>query len=282
MNSTRPQPKYPLERVDVGDREVLAITTKRPARPDLAASLLPIDQIHPDPDQPYRSVSRRRLDDQIRSIEEAGSLNPVIVRRVEEGYLLISGEPRLRAAREAGLREISALVRDLDEEKAFVAGLIEDLQRENIPPEEEAVAFDELMRLRGFGVRELARQIHKDPSYVSRRVRVYEDVELGEAVRSGRMAVSTAERVLSIRSQEVRGLIRQRAIDGDRPTDPPGPSGENADPRPEISPAARAISAIETLLAAPVRPTNEERRRLKALSDDLLNWVFRYGPLPWS
>jgi hypothetical protein len=179
--------------------------------------------------------------------------------------------------------------RDFDEDQAIVAGLLETLQRPDVSTEDEASAFDQLLRQRGYGVRQLARLIHKDPSYVSRRVRVYEDPELGDAVRGGRMPVSTAERILSVKSAEARALIQRRALDSDLAADRPTPL--RAEPllqatlpipvEADISPAKRAIVALETLLASTERPSAEERRRLKDLSDDLLNYVYRFGPLAW-
>jgi ParB family chromosome partitioning protein len=284
MPSSRVQPNFARDASPVSDRTLFAIVGERSSRPDPNAKLLPIDRIKPDPQQPRKTFPKATLEELAKSIQDVGFLQPVVVRRAEDGFILISGERRYRAAQQLGLREIPAVIRDFDEEQAVVAALIENLQRENIPPEEEAAAFDALMRQRGFGVRELARRIHKDPSYVSRRVRVYEDPELGEAVRAGRMAVSTAERILSVKSPQMRELIRQRALNGglDQQTARAIVRGTDAPAAPEPRAAERAIAAIEALLAARERPTNEERRRLRALSDELLNWVFKYGPLPWT
>ncbi|MCS6801055.1 MAG: ParB/RepB/Spo0J family partition protein [Chloroflexota bacterium] len=288
MPSSRVQPTFARDASEVSDRMLFTIVGERATRPDPSAKMVPIDQIRPDPQQPRKSFPKATLEELARSIQDVGFLQPVVVRRAEDGFILISGERRYRAAQQLGLREIPAVIRDFDEEQAVVAALIENLQRENIPPEEEAAAFDALMRQRGFGVRELARKIHKDPSYVSRRVRVYEDPELGEAVRSGKIAVSTAERLLSVKSPEMRARIRQRILQGDLDQQTAralvrreaAPAAEP--PPPEVSPAQRAIAAIEALLRSSQRPTNEERRRLKALSDELLAWVFKYGPLPWA
>jgi ParB family chromosome partitioning protein len=288
MPSSRVQPTFTRDVSPVSDRTLFAIVGERVTRPDPNAKLLPIDQIRPDPQQPRKTFPKATLEELAKSIQDVGFLQPVVVRRADDGFILISGERRFRAAQQLGLREIPAVIRDFDEEQALVASLVENLQRENIPPEEEAAAFDALMRQRGFGVRELARRIHKDPSYVSRRVRVYEDPELGDAVRSGKIAVSTAERVLSVKSPEMRALIRQRILQGDldqqaaRAIVRRDPPTTTPPPCPDGRPAQRAIAAIEALLSSSQRPTPEERRRLKQLSDELLNWVFKYGPLPWT
>jgi ParB family chromosome partitioning protein len=283
MPASRIQPSFAPTASPVSDRTLLAIVGERGSRPDPAAKLLPLDQIRPDPHQPRKSFPAATLNELAQSIAAVGILQPVVVRREGDGYVLISGERRYRAAQQLGLREIPAIVRDFDEEQAFIAGLIENLQRENLPPEEEAAAFDELMRVRGFGVRELARLIHKDPSYVSRRVRVYADRELGEAVKSGKIAVSTAERILSVRSPELRTAVRQRALAGelDQQTARALVRGEEPAPPASLTPAQRAIAALEALLASRERPPDDERRRLKALSEQLLAWVYRFGPLPW-
>lgn len=317
MPPSRVVPSFRATESEISDRTLFTIVGERATRPDPTARLIAINRIKPDPRQPRKTFTAATLDELAQSIQAMGFLQPLVVRREGENYILISGERRYRAALKLGINEVPVIVREFSEDEAMVAALIENLQRENIPPEEEAAAFDEMMHQRGYGVRELARLIHKDPSYVSRRVRVYQDRELGNAVRTGKLAVSTAERLLSISSASERKAIRDRALSG--PLDQKtarlliraarahikaAPDGEDgavlvldspdeartvkvlnggkALPALQASPAAQAIAAIESLLANNVRPSLPERRRLRELNDELLSYLLRLGPMPWG
>jgi ParB-like chromosome segregation protein Spo0J len=194
------------------------------------------------------------------------------------------------------MSEIPAVVREFSEDDAQIAGLIENLQRLDISPEDEAAAFDTLLQQRGLGVRELARLIHKDPGYVSRRIRVYEDAELGGLVRSGKLAVSTAERILSVKEPKLRSELLERAKGGEldqraarslmraaRKKPETVPIAEPApNPPIELDEVSLALAAIERLVASSVRPPAQQRVQLRAMNDRLFDWLIRQGPMPWS
>ena len=107
---------------------------------------LPLDVIVPNPDQPRTRFDDEAIQSLAASIAEVGVLQPVVVRPGEEGgYVLIAGERRWRAAQVAGLREIPALLRTSDERAALAEAVVENLQREDLTPLEEAAAYTQLL-----------------------------------------------------------------------------------------------------------------------------------------
>ena len=149
---------------------------------------LPIGQISPHPDQPRRVFDESALDELAASIAQRGVIQPIIVRPVENGrYQLVAGERRWRAAQKARLHEIPALVRNLTEREVMALALIENLQREDLNPIEEARAYQRLAELEGMTQAEIARMVDKSRSHVANFQRllalpdaVIERVEKGE------------------------------------------------------------------------------------------------------
>ncbi len=196
---------------------------------------LPVSVIEPHPDQPRRHFDEAALDELAASIAARGVIQPVIVRPFGVGrYQLVAGERRWRAAQRAQLHEIPALVRDLTEREVMALALIENLQREDLNPIEEARAYHRLAESEGMTQADIARMVDKSRSHVANFQRllslpdpVIELVETGalsmgharaligrdDAVALARQAV---EGQLSVR--EVERLTRRRSRDGAAPT----------------------------------------------------------------
>lgn len=156
---------------------------------------LPVADIQPSPNNPRRVFDG--IAELAASMQEHGLLQPVVVRRIgSDGYELIAGHRRLEAARTLGWSEIAAAVRDDSGEQAYILTLVENLQREDLSPQEEASALEVLVRERGWSTRQVGEAIKKSPMYVSRRLRVFDDPVLREPVLSKQIAVSTAEELL--------------------------------------------------------------------------------------
>ena len=133
---------------------------------------LPIAAISPNPDQPRRRFSREGLEELAASIREHGVLQPLSVRRTPQGYELISGERRLRAARMAGLTEAPCIVVNVDSQGSSLLALVENLQRRDLDFVEEAAALDRLIRTYGLSQEEAARRIGKSQSAVANKLRL--------------------------------------------------------------------------------------------------------------
>lgn len=133
---------------------------------------LDLDQIRPNPRQPRETFHNDALDSIASSLREHGVLQPVVVRRVAGGYELIAGERRWRAAQRAGLRRIPAVVRDATPEESLELALVENLQRQNLNPIEEAEAYRRLMTEAGMTQENIAERVGRDRSTVANYLRL--------------------------------------------------------------------------------------------------------------
>ena len=133
---------------------------------------LPIAAISPNPDQPRRRFSREGLEELAASIREHGVLQPLSVRRTPQGYELISGERRLRAARMAGLTEAPCIVVNVDSQGSSLLALVENLQRRDLDFVEEAAALAKLIQTYHLSQEEAARRIGKSQSAVANKLRL--------------------------------------------------------------------------------------------------------------
>lgn len=136
---------------------------------------VPLNQIGANPDQPRKTFTPAELDDLAASIREKGVLQPILLRAVtgrDYSYEIVAGERRFRAARMAGLAEIPALVKTINDANAMEIALIENVQRENLNPIEEAAAYKNLMSCCGYELNDVARLIGKSESYIRNSIRL--------------------------------------------------------------------------------------------------------------
>jgi ParB family chromosome partitioning protein len=187
-------------------RGLEALLPASEARPAPAGALqLPIDAITPNPDQPRRHFVAESLAELAASIRMHGLLQPVVVRRVAGGFQLIAGERRLRAARMAGLLEIPAVVRESDERARMELALVENLQREDLPPLDEADAYRVLMDEYGLTQEELAARVGKSRPAVANALRLLGlPDEVKARLRAGEITAGHARAVLSMSGTEAQ------------------------------------------------------------------------------
>jgi ParB family chromosome partitioning protein len=133
---------------------------------------LPLEKIRPNPSQPRKFFGEDALNELSASIKEHGVIQPVIVEEVDGGYTIIAGERRCRAAGAAGLKEIPAIIRSYSEEKRVEVALIENVQRADLNPIEEAVAYKSLMNITGKNQDEIAAKVGKNRSTVANALRL--------------------------------------------------------------------------------------------------------------
>jgi ParB family transcriptional regulator, chromosome partitioning protein len=153
------------------------------AAPHSAKDILTIDisRIARDPKQPRQHFDAQALEELAQSIREQGILQPILLRRSGDGYTLIAGERRWRAAQRAGLHEIPALVKDLGEAAAFAVALVENLQREDLTPLEEAEGYRRLIDEYGLTQEDLAKRLGRERSTIANILRL---LKLPEEVRA--------------------------------------------------------------------------------------------------
>jgi ParB/RepB/Spo0J family partition protein len=135
--------------------------------------VLPVDRIEANPQNPRLAFNQETLEELASSIREHGVLQPVLVRPLDEGrFQLIAGERRWRASKLAGQATIPALVENIDDDTALEIALIENLQREDISPLDEAAMYDRMIRDHGYSIRKLADKLGKDKGYLENRLRL--------------------------------------------------------------------------------------------------------------
>jgi len=134
---------------------------------------IPLDRVEANPENPRVVFDEAALDELAASIREHGVLQPVLVRpHGPNQFQLVAGERRWRAARRAGLATIPALVEELDDDVALEIAIIENLQREDLSPLEEASMYDRMIKDHGYSVRKLAQKLGKDKGYLENRLRL--------------------------------------------------------------------------------------------------------------
>jgi ParB family chromosome partitioning protein len=199
-------------RAPISFEAATAVAQARGAIQDRLAHSLPVSSIQPSPRNPRHNLTG--IDELAASLQAYGLMQPVVVRRLAEGYQLVAGHRRLEAARSLGWLEIAAVVRDESEDEAYILTLVENLQREDLTADEEAEALGVLVRERKWSVRKVAEAIKRDPMYVSRRLRVFEDPILRKPVLQMRIPVSTAEVLLRARPEERAQLVHEAVANG--------------------------------------------------------------------
>jgi len=135
------------------------------------ATLSVID-IRPNPDQPRRHFADEKLDELAASIAKHGVIQPIIVRPFQGGYQIVAGERRWRAAQRAQLHDIPAIIRSFDDSETLEIALLENIQRQDLNPIEEAEAYKKLTELFGHSASELAELVHKSRSHVANMMRL--------------------------------------------------------------------------------------------------------------
>jgi ParB family transcriptional regulator, chromosome partitioning protein len=227
---------------------------------------VPIEAIHPNPRQPRRRFEPEATAGLAASIRRQGVLQPVVVRpRPEGGYQLIAGERRWRAAREAGVPTLPAVVREADDRDTLLLGLVENVARENLSPVEEARAYAMLMDEFELPLGDVAERVGRSKPAVSNRLRL---LELPEEVlwmlARGELSEGHGRAVLALPDDESRvRLARRIAAQGmtvraaERAAQEGGarrrPRRATATPDPAL--AARARAAAERLTGLPTRIT---------------------------
>lgn len=165
----------------------------------LERHVLPVDRIRSSPWQPRKSSDPVKMDELVRSIQVHGILEPILVRRAGEMFELVAGERRLRAAQRAGINEIPVIIVDLDDKESLEVALIENIQREDLSPVDEARAYQILVAEFKKTHDEIATQVGKDRSTVSNLLRLLKlPEEVLSRVASGALSVGHARALLAL------------------------------------------------------------------------------------
>ena len=190
----------------MGDFSVETPSTKSPYQ------MLPIHRVEPNPNQPRRDFDPEELQSLADSIIQHGVVQPLTVREVDGGYYqIVAGERRWRAARIAELREIPAVIIEADDRKVMELALIENLQRQDLNPVEEALGYQTLMEEYGLTQEDAAKQVGKSRPAVANALRLLNlSDKVLDMVRTGSLSAGHARAVLSLKSEKLQEQAAQK------------------------------------------------------------------------
>jgi ParB family chromosome partitioning protein len=179
-------------------------------------SEVPIDLIDPSNLQPRSVFDETKLDELARSIVANGVVQPLLLRRKGNRFELIAGERRWRAAQRAGLTKVPAVLKDVSDDQVLEIALIENIQREDLNPIEEARAYKKLIETLGLTQDTVAERVGRDRSYVTnylRLLRLPEDLQ--ELLQSGRLSTGHARTLLGVEHVDLQRRLARKIIDQD-------------------------------------------------------------------
>jgi ParB family chromosome partitioning protein len=172
-----------------------------------------VEEIEANPNQPRKVFSSAALDELTASIRASGIIQPVIVRRQGAGYQLVAGERRWRAARQAGLPRIPAIVREVTDAESLELALVENLLREDLNPMEEAEAFDKLLARFAWTQEELAQRIGKERSSIANALRLLRlPPPIQEDLRASRLTMGHARALLALTTPSEQLRLRDEIL----------------------------------------------------------------------
>ena len=180
-------------------------------------TILKLSMVDPKSDQPRKYFDKEALEELAESIKENGLLQPILVREYGEGrYQIIAGERRFRASKIAGLEEIPAIILDRDDKKAAEIALIENIQRENLNPIEEAMAFKALADEYGLTQEELAERVGKSRSAIANSTRLLDlPEEVLEMVANGDISAGHGRTLLGVKNRDNMLLLANKTVELD-------------------------------------------------------------------
>ncbi len=198
-------------------RGLSALLSDGPSKLDSKEELreVDIDLIDPNPEQPRTTFSEEKLEELAQSIRENGLVQPILLRRKGDGrFQLVAGERRWRAAQRIGMQRVSAVVREVEDEKLLEIALIENIQRQELNPIEEAAAYQRLMGVLGLTQEEVAKRVGKDRSSVANYVRLLKlPASVQRMLEEERLSMGHARALLGLEEQEEQAKLAQEVID---------------------------------------------------------------------
>ena len=172
-----------------------------------------LSKIEPNREQPRKNFDEDALQELADSIKQFGIIQPLIVQQKDGYYEIIAGERRWRAAKKAGLREIPVIVKDYSSQTAVEVSLIENIQREDLNPMEEAKAYDRLVREFFMSQEEVAQKVSRNRSTIANSMRLLRlDPEVQNYVAEGRLSEGHARAILGIPAQDVQRSVAERVM----------------------------------------------------------------------
>lgn len=175
---------------------------------------LDINEIKPNINQPRKRFDDEKIDELATSIETYGVIQPIVIRQAEVGYEIVAGERRWRAARKANLKVVPCILKELTEEENMVISIIENMQREDLNPIEEAEALQQMIERFGFSQEQVSKSVGKSRPYITNALRL---LKLPEAVREyvveGKLSNGHARAIVGIADEDTKIAVADRVVE---------------------------------------------------------------------
>lgn len=193
----------------------IKVTEESPiANTERISKLVPISEIDADPNQPRREFTQEELEELSTSIRNLGILQPIIVSPLNGRYRVIAGERRWRAAKLAGLQEIPVIIRDVNEQEALKLALVENIQRQQLNPLEEALGYQRLIEEFSLTQEQVAETIGKSRATIANILRLLKlSPEIQEFLKSTRISMGHAKAILSVREPAAQANLAKKIIE---------------------------------------------------------------------
>lgn len=174
---------------------------------------IPIKELRPNPYQPRRSFDQKSIEELKASIEEHGILQPLIARKSIKGYEIVVGERRYRAAKEAGLKKVPVVVRDITEQQMMEMAVLENLQREDLTPIEEASAYQLLMERLNLTQEELAKRLGKSRPHIANHLRLLTlPPAIQDLICEGKISMGHGRALLGLKSKDTMMKVAEKVV----------------------------------------------------------------------
>lgn len=191
-------------------QEAQTETGSASAQPDSTVS---IEKIHPNPNQPRTHFNETELEELSESIREHGVLQPLLVRKKGDEFEIIAGERRYQASKIAGLSELPVIIKDVDDQKMLELALIENLQRSDLNPIEEAKGYRQLIKASGMTQEALSKAVSKSRSAITNSLRLIDLPErVQELLFEGKLTAGHARAILAVPFEEQRIKLAEKVV----------------------------------------------------------------------
>ena len=196
---------------------IVSLLSADRSSPSFGVRIVPVDRIQPNPQQPRLVFEETALNELAASIREHGVLQPILVRPAgHNAYQIVAGERRWRASKLAGLATIPALIEVIDDDTALEIAIIENLQREDLTPLDEAAMYDRMVREHGYSIRKLAEKLGKDKGYLENRLRLADaPPEIRELVSLRKDSLSHAYELMKVEDPKKRRRLAAQVARGE-------------------------------------------------------------------
>ncbi|QAT44022.1 ParB/RepB/Spo0J family partition protein [Aminipila luticellarii] len=175
---------------------------------------LDINEIKPNANQPRKRFDDEKIDELATSIETYGVIQPIVLRKSEIGYEIVAGERRWRAARKANLKKVPCILKELTEEENMVISIIENMQREDLNPIEEAEALQQMIERFGLSQEQVSKNVGKSRPYITNALRLLKlPFEVRAYVQEGKLTNGHARAIAGIEDETMQVTVADKAVE---------------------------------------------------------------------